>query len=91
MASRYRSAVWHDQIRTMSRGVGRTGGGLVICERVGSHDRWNVEVGRDPYTHMTGRAACGSIPAVRKARSMKTLAFVCEVNAGMRVATAHAR
>jgi hypothetical protein len=58
MAARYRSAVWHDQIRTMSRGVGRTGGGLVICERVGGHDRWNVEVGRDPYTHIQDCARC---------------------------------
>jgi hypothetical protein len=29
-------------------------------------------------------------PAVRQARLMKKLASVCEVNAGMRVATAHA-
>lgn len=46
----------------MLRGVGRSGGRLVISERVGSHDLWSVEVGRDPFTHMTVRAACGSNP-----------------------------
>jgi hypothetical protein len=54
------------------------------------HDRWSVEVGRDPYTYKTVRAACGSTAAVDQTRSVKKLVFVCEVSAGMRAATARA-
>jgi hypothetical protein len=90
MAARYRSAGWHDQIEPCRVVLVVLVVGWVICERVGSHDRWNVEVGRDPYTHKTVRAASGSTPAVGQARSMKKLVFVCEVSAEVRAATARA-
>lgn len=74
----------------MSRGVGRSDGRLVICERVGG---MTVGVWRWGEIHIHTRLCVLPVdqtPAVRQARSMKKSVFVCEVSAGMRVATARA-
>ena len=90
MAARCRSADLDDQVEPCRVVLVVVVVGWLSANEWG-HDRWSVEVERDPYTHKTVRAAYGSTPAVRQARSMKKLAFFCQVSAGMRVATAHAR